>query len=82
MAEPEKDSGLFLSVVETHKGILYKVANAYCKDAFDRQDLIQEILVQLWKSFERYDSQYKHSTWIYRIALNVAISFYRKDEML
>lgn len=79
MAAPEKDNSRFLTVVEAHKGILYKIANAYCKDADDRQDLVQEIMVQLWKSFERYDDRYKHSTWIYRIALNVAISMYRKE---
>ena len=72
-------SALFLSVIEAHKGILYKVANTYCKDPEGRKDLVQEIIVQLWKSFERYNDQYKYSTWIYRIALNVAISFYRKE---
>jgi RNA polymerase sigma-70 factor (ECF subfamily) len=72
-------SALFLSVIESHKGILYKVANSYCKDSEDRKDLIQEMMVQLWKSFESYTDQYKYSTWIYRIALNVAISFYRKE---
>lgn len=70
---------LFLSVIQTNKGIVYKVANAYCINPEDRKDLIQEIIVQLWKSYDRYNAQYKYSTWIYRIALNVAISFYRKD---
>jgi RNA polymerase sigma factor (sigma-70 family) len=70
---------LFLSVIQTHKGILYKIANAYCKDMEDRKDLVQEIIAQLWKSFDNYNDQYKYSTWIYRIALNVAISFYRKE---
>lgn len=69
----------FLTVIQTHKGILYKIANAYCHDAEDRKDLVQEIIVQLWKSFDNYSDQYKYSTWIYRIALNVAISFYRKE---
>lgn len=72
-------SALFLEVIEAHKGILYKIANSYCKDPEDRKDLVQEIVVQLWKSFGRYSDQYKYSTWIYRIALNVAISFYRKE---
>jgi len=72
-------SELFLSVIQTNKGIVYKVANSYCINPEDRKDLIQEIIVQLWKSFDRYNAQYKHSTWIYRIALNVAISFYRKN---
>lgn len=72
-------SDLFLSVIETYKGIIYKIANAYCKDTEDRKDLVQEIILQLWKSFDNYNEQYKHTTWIYRIALNVAISFYRKE---
>ncbi|MBA3706388.1 MAG: sigma-70 family RNA polymerase sigma factor [Bacteroidetes bacterium] len=70
---------LFISVIESHKGILYKVANSYCKDNEERKDLIQEIFVQLWKSFDHYNDEYKYSTWIYRISLNVAISFYRKE---
>jgi len=72
-------SDLFLTVISFNKGILYKIANSYCKDGEDRKDLVQEIIVQLWKSFERFNDQYKYSTWIYRIALNVAISFYRKE---
>jgi RNA polymerase sigma-70 factor (ECF subfamily) len=69
----------FLTLLEGHKGILYKVANAYCPNREDRQDLIQEIVVQLWRSFERFDERYKFSTWMYRIAMNVAISFYRRE---
>ena len=72
-------SDRFLSVIETQKGIIYKIANSYCKDPEDRKDLFQEIISQLWKSFDSYSEQYKYSTWIYRIALNVAISFYRKE---
>lgn len=72
-------SHVFLCVMEANKGILYKIAHAYCKNAEDRKDLLQEMTVQLWKSFEGYDDQFKHSTWMYRIALNVAISFYRKE---
>ncbi len=69
----------FSAIIEENKGIIYKVANAYCKDRDDRKDLVQEIIIQLWRSFSRYDSQYKLSTWMYRIALNVSISFYRKE---
>ncbi len=73
-------SEIFLSVIEAHKGIIYKVANSYCKNTDDRKDLVQEIVLQLWKSFDSYNEQFKLSTWIYRIALNVAISFYRKEK--
>ncbi|KEO71987.1 RNA polymerase sigma 70 [Anditalea andensis] len=70
---------LFLSVVQSNKGIIYKVANSYCKDVEDRKDLVQEIIIQLWKAFDDYNDNFKHSTWMYRISLNVAISFYRKE---
>ncbi|RYU94428.1 RNA polymerase sigma factor [Emticicia agri] len=76
---PDPKSEKFLDVLQAHKGIIYKVANAYCKDAEDRNDLVQEIMVQLWKSFDKYNEQFKYSTWIYQIALNVAISFYRNE---
>lgn len=69
----------FLSVLENHKGILYKVSNSYSRNAEDRKDLVQEMVYQLWKSMDRYQEQYKYSTWIYRVAINVAISFYRKE---
>mgnify|MGYP003444809353 CR=1 len=42
----------FDKLVQEHKGIIYKVTNAYCKNEEDRKDLIQEIVVQLWKSFD------------------------------
>ncbi len=76
MKDKEK---IYLRVLENHKGIIYKVANTYCFDPSDRDDLIQEITLQIWTSIERYSGQYKWSTWIYRIALNTSISFYRKN---
>lgn len=71
-------SEMFLSVINANKGIIFKVANSYCKNSENRNDLVQEIIIHLWKSFENYNDQYEHSTWMYRISLNVAISFYRK----
>lgn len=70
----------FLATIDTHKKIIYKVVNSYCKNKEDRNDLEQEIIIQLWNSFDRYNSEYKYSTWMYRIALNVAISSYRKEK--
>jgi RNA polymerase sigma factor (sigma-70 family) len=69
----------FELIIERNKGIIYKVANSYCKDIDDRKDLVQEIIIELWKSFKRYNHSSKLSTWMYRVALNVAISFYRRD---
>lgn len=68
-----------MGLLEAHKGILYKVANAYCQNREDRSDLLQETVIQLWRSFDSFDDRFKFSTWMYRIAMNVAISFYRSE---
>tara|TARA_B100001079_G_C16401093_1_gene511381 strand:- start:730 stop:1236 length:507 start_codon:yes stop_codon:yes gene_type:complete len=70
---------LFAQSMEQHKGIVYKVVNSYCQNQGDRQDLAQEILTTMWLAYDNYNKKYKFSTWMYRIALNVAISYYRKD---
>jgi RNA polymerase sigma-70 factor (ECF subfamily) len=70
----------FLALIEEHKKILYKVCYSYCRQAEDRNDLAQEMVIQLWRSFEKYNDQFKFSTWMYRVALNVAISFYRREK--
>lgn len=75
----QKQKHFFERTIEQHKGILFKVARAYCPNEADRQDLIQEMMIQIWQNIYKYDDQYKMSTWLYRISLNVAISFYRKS---
>jgi RNA polymerase sigma factor (sigma-70 family) len=70
----------FVSIIETHKGIIYKIVNTYCQDAEERKDLAQEIIMKLWKAFDRFDPQLVYSTWMYKIALNVAISHYRREK--
>ncbi len=72
----------FQDIIDQHKGILYKVARIYCQNEEDRQDLIQEMMIQIWQSIHKYNSQFKISTWIYRISLNVAISYYRKSKTI
>lgn len=68
----------FADLLAQHQGLLYKVATLYCPDPDDRQDLLQEMRVQVWQSFPRYDRRVALSTWLYRVALNTAISFYRQ----
>lgn len=70
----------FITVIDEHKKIIYKIVNSYCPNRADRKDLEQEIIIQLWKVFDTYNPDYKYSTWMYRIALNTAISFYRKEK--
>jgi RNA polymerase sigma factor (sigma-70 family) len=67
----------FATLLEEHRGIVFKVANTYCRHAEDRQDLAQEIAAQCWRAFPGYDAARPFSTWMYRIALNVAISHVR-----
>ena len=79
MTTPEQER--FQNLLEEHKKILYKVCHSYCRNPGDRDDLAQEILVQLWRSFRAFDERLRFSTWMYRIALNVAISFYRRESV-
>jgi RNA polymerase sigma-70 factor (ECF subfamily) len=69
----------FESLLHEHRRIVFKIAGLYSRSAADRDDLVQEISAQLWRSFGSYDeSRAKFSTWMYRIALNVAISQARR----
>jgi len=68
----------FLDRLARHRGIPRKVAAAYCGHPADREDCAAEIVAQLWRSYPRYDSTKAFSTWAWRIAVNVAISFYRR----
>jgi RNA polymerase sigma-70 factor (ECF subfamily) len=70
----------FTRLIKENKGIIYKICNSYCADKDDRDDLAQEIIYNLWKSFDSFNDEFKFSTWMYRIALNVAISFYRQEK--
>lgn len=82
MVNKEQSKAEFLNLIQENKRIIFKICNSYCKNNDDREDLAQEIIYQLWKSYESFNPEYnyKFSTWMYRIALNVAISFYRKDK--
>ncbi len=66
--------------INDNQKIIYKICNSYCNNKDDREDLAQEIIYQLLRSYRSFNDQYKFSTWMYRVALNVAISFYRKKK--
>jgi RNA polymerase sigma-70 factor (ECF subfamily) len=66
--------------IRQHRPVLYKLCNLYTHTAQDRDDLFQEILFQLWKSYPGFRGEAKFSTWMYRIALNTAISDLRKQK--
>ncbi|MGZ6162075.1 MAG: sigma-70 family RNA polymerase sigma factor [Myxococcaceae bacterium] len=75
MIEPRSQS--FVHLVDEHGRLLRQVARSYARTAVDRSDLEAEMVAQLWKAFPRYDPARRFSTWMYRVALNVAISFAR-----
>lgn len=70
----------FLQIITENQGIIHKVCSIYCDSEEDRRDLFQEILVQLWKSFSSFRNESKFSTWMYRVALNTAITSFKKDK--
>jgi RNA polymerase sigma factor (sigma-70 family) len=69
----------FVGLLEAHRALLYKVARIFGRTPAEREDLTQEIIVNLWRAYPRYDPHAKFSTWTYRIALNVAISWRRRE---
>ena len=73
------DREAFVRLLDQHAGIIRKVAAGYASSLADRHDLMQEIRLQLWKAYSRYSPERPFSTWMYRIALNVAISFLRSS---
>ena len=71
--------GSFIQLIEENKGIIHKICMMYTSTQADKEDLYQEICLQLWRSYKTYRSESKFSTWLYRVALNTAISSVRKE---
>lgn len=69
----------FVSQLKENQNIIHKVCRLYTSDADAHQDLFQEITIQLWKAFPKFRGESKFSTWAYRVALNTAITLYRKS---
>jgi RNA polymerase sigma factor (sigma-70 family) len=72
-------SAAFSALLEGNRRLIFKVANTYGRGRADVEDLAQEIAVQSWRAFPNYDPERSFSTWLYRIALNVAISWLRVE---
>ncbi|MGZ3819518.1 MAG: RNA polymerase sigma factor [Mucilaginibacter sp.] len=71
---------LFLQMIEQNKGMLFKICKIYQDDPQDRDDLLQEITLQLWVVFDSFRGDSKISSWMYRVALNTAIVFFKKQK--
>ncbi len=70
----------FVRIIHENNGLILKVCNLYASATQDRQDLYQEIVIQLWRSLPKFRKESKLTTWMYRVALNTAISDYRKQQ--
>jgi len=70
----------FISLLNEHQRIIHKVCNLYMYAHADREDLFQEITLQAWKAYGNFRGDAKFSTWLYRVALNTAITFFRKEK--
>ncbi|MBC7776612.1 MAG: sigma-70 family RNA polymerase sigma factor [Phycisphaerae bacterium] len=75
---PETATSNFLQLLNAHMGILYKIIRLYVDDPEDRNDLRQEILYEAWRAYPTFRGEAAFSTWLYRVALNTALSFRRK----
>jgi len=73
-------SKTFLDLVHTHQGIIYKICRVYAHTPDDQDDLFQEVLLNAWKSYPRFEGASKFSTWLYRVALNTALMYKRKQQ--
>ncbi len=70
----------FIKAIEENEGLIYKIASFYTDDKNDRADLVQEIIYQLWKSFETFRQESALSTWMYRVAMNTSIHHLKKSK--
>jgi RNA polymerase sigma factor (sigma-70 family) len=75
-----QDKQEFVRVIHENEALIYKVSKVYTNSREDEQDLYQEIIYQLWKSYGSFRNESKISTWMYRIALNTAISNLNKEK--
>lgn len=73
-------TALFRAWLQEHAGLIYRVTYAFAPAEVDRDDLTQEVLLQLWVSMSNFDGKSKPSTWIYRLALNTALAWKRKEK--
>lgn len=71
---------IFRDWLNSHKGLLFKVVRAFASDQMDRDDLFQEIMIQVWHSIPGFAQKSAVTTWLYRIALNTSIKWVRKEQ--
>ncbi len=71
---------IFADLVEKNQGIIHKICRSYTNTEDEHQDMFQEVVLQLWNSFDTFKDEAKFSTWLYRVALNTAITLFKKTK--
>src|SRR5882672_1016019 len=79
LMEVSEQSRIFDEWLSQHKGLLFKVVHVYGFSSHDREDLFQEIATQVWNSIPRFRAESAVTTWLYRVALNSALAWSRKE---
>lgn len=77
---PQDQEASFVTLLEENQNIVHKICRIYTQSEAEHKDLFQEISIQLWRSFDRFEGKSKFSTWMYRVGLNTAITLYRKNK--
>lgn len=80
MIQKQDGDAQFLEMIRQNEGIIFKVTSFYADKEHPVGDLYQEVVLNLWKAYPSFRGESKYSTWIYRIALNTCISFYRRNK--
>lgn len=70
----------FLLLLNNHRGIVHRLARVYEPDVHARADLVQEMILQLWRTHQSFRNDSQFSTWMYRVCLNTALTFIRKEK--
>ncbi len=76
----ENNKEVFVQKITEYEGLIHKVCHMYVRTETDRQDLFQEIVIQLWKAYSSFRNEAKFGTWLYRVSINTAITGLRKDK--
>ncbi|WP_261387667.1 RNA polymerase sigma factor [Chitinophaga pinensis] len=76
------DETQFLQFIDQHQQIIHKICWLYRDTPEDREDLFQEIVCQLWKSAPSFEGKSRFSSWLYRIAINTALTAFRKKQLI
>jgi len=70
----------FIQIIKMHEGLIFKITTIYTDNKTDQEDLYQDIVYQLWKSFDTFRNEAKISTWMYRVALNTALTKIKRNK--